>query len=74
MLAEALFGRIEVRGFREVRLHLTDVAIAHGYGAVLPESLGICASARGERDSASLTRLAVRPRSVLENMTRPPGW
>jgi hypothetical protein len=36
MLAVALFERINVRGFREVRLHLTDGAIAHGFGAVFP--------------------------------------
>ena len=48
MLAEALFERIEVRGFREARLHLTDAAIAHGFGAVLPESFAISVSGRGE--------------------------
>jgi hypothetical protein len=71
MLAEALFERIEVRGFREVRLHLTDAAIAHGFGAVLPESFGISVDGRGERGSASLTHLRVRPRFVLENATGP---
>ena len=49
MLAEALFERIEVRGFREARLYLTDAAVAHGFGAVLPERLGISVSGRGER-------------------------
>ena len=49
MLAEALFERIEVRGFREARLHLTDAAIAHGFGTVLPERLRISVSGRGER-------------------------
>ena len=39
MLADALFERIEVRGLREARLHLTDAAIAHGLRAVLPERL-----------------------------------
>ena len=62
MLAEALFERIDVRGFREVRLHLTDAAIAHGFGAVLPESFGISVNGRGERGSASLTHLSARPR------------
>ena len=52
MLAEALFERIEVRGFREVRLHLTDAAIANGFGAVLPERLAISISGRGERARA----------------------
>ena len=36
MLAEALFKRIEVRGFRDVTVRLTDEAIANGFGAVLP--------------------------------------
>jgi hypothetical protein len=74
MLAEALFERIEVRGFREVRLHLTDAAIAHGFRAVLPESFGISVDGRGERDSASLTHLRVRPRFVLENATPSHGF
>jgi hypothetical protein len=69
MLAEALFERIEVRGFREARLHLTDAAIAHGFGAVLPESFGISVSGRGERGRASLAHLRLRPRFVLENVT-----
>jgi hypothetical protein len=69
MLAEALFERIDVRGFRETRLHLTDAAIAHGFGAVLPERLAISVSGRGERGSASLTHLRFRPRFVLENVT-----
>jgi hypothetical protein len=49
MLAEALFTRIEVRGFRDVTVHLTDAAIANGFGAVLPEQFGISVSGRGER-------------------------
>jgi hypothetical protein len=49
MMAEALFERIEARGFREVQLHLTDSAIAHGFGAVIPEKLGISVNGRGER-------------------------
>jgi hypothetical protein len=69
MLAEALFERIEVRGFREARLHLTDAAIAHGFGAVLPESFGISVNGRGERGRASLAHLRFRPRFVLENVT-----
>ena len=72
MLAEAFFERIEVRGFREVRLHLTDAAIAHGFGAVLPESFGISVNGRGERGSASLTHFLLSgPRFVLENVTGP---
>ena len=52
MLAEALFERIEARGFREVRLHLTNAAIAHGFGTVLPQRLAITVSGRGERARA----------------------
>ena len=59
MLAEALFERIEVRGFREVRLHLTDAAIAHGFGAVLPERLAISVSGRGERSRAYTFQMSV---------------
>jgi hypothetical protein len=70
MLAEALFERIDVRGFQEVEIHLTDAAIAHGFGAVLPESFGISVSGRGERGSASLAHLPARPRFVLVNRTR----
>jgi hypothetical protein len=69
MLAEALFERIEVRGFREARLHLTDAAIAYGFGAVLPESFRISVSGRGERGRASLAHLRFRPRFVLETRT-----
>jgi hypothetical protein len=69
MLAEALFERIEARGFREVRLHLTDAAIAHGFGAVLPPQFGRSVRGRGERGSASLTHLRSRPRFVLENVS-----
>lgn len=48
-LAQALFVRIEVRGFREVTLRLTDSAIAHGFGSVLPERFGLSVNGRGER-------------------------
>jgi hypothetical protein len=46
---EALFGRIDVRGFRDVTLHLTDEALSNGFGVVLPERFGISVSGRGER-------------------------
>jgi hypothetical protein len=67
MLAEALFERIEARGFREVQLHLTDTAVTHGFGAVIPEKLGISVNGRGERGSPSLTHVSRRPPFVLEN-------
>lgn len=60
MLAEALFERIEVRGFREVQLHLTDAAIAHGFGAVISESFGISVSGRGERSRPFTIPISVR--------------
>jgi hypothetical protein len=59
MLAEALFVRIEARGFLEARLHLTDAAIAHGLGAVIPERFGICGNGRGERSRASSSDVQV---------------
>jgi DNA invertase Pin-like site-specific DNA recombinase len=50
MLAEALFERIEARGFREATLRLTDTAIAHGFAAVIPERLELTVGyGRGER-------------------------
>jgi DNA invertase Pin-like site-specific DNA recombinase len=49
MLAEALFNRIDVRGFRDATVRLTDEAIANGFGAVLPEQFAISVSGRGER-------------------------
>jgi hypothetical protein len=51
MLAQALFERIEVHGFREAKLRLTDTAVAHGLAAVLPArfELGIVDYGRGER-------------------------
>jgi DNA invertase Pin-like site-specific DNA recombinase len=50
MLAEALFERIDARGFREATLRLTDTAIAHGFAAVIPERLELTVGyGRGER-------------------------
>ncbi len=49
MLAEALFKRVDVRGFREVTLRLTDEAAAPGFGAALPAQFRISVSGRGER-------------------------
>jgi hypothetical protein len=60
MLAQALFERVEVRGFREVTLRLTDAALAHGFGAVLPERVGMSVSGRGERSRAHTSQLIVR--------------
>ncbi len=50
MLAEALFERIEARGFTELTMRLTDSAIAHGFAAAIPERLELfVAYGRGER-------------------------
>jgi hypothetical protein len=59
MLAEAPFDRIEARGFREVRLHLTDAAIAHRFGAVIPERFRTYGNGRGERSRAYTFQVAV---------------
>ncbi len=56
MLTEALCQRIEVRGFQDVTLRLTDEALSNGFGAVLPERFGVSVSGRGERASPSLTQ------------------
>lgn len=64
MLAEALFKRIDVRGFRDVYVRLTDEAIANGFGAVLPEQFGIPVNGRGERNTAVMTDASTTVRFV----------
>lgn len=50
MLAEALFERLDALGFRELRLRLTDTAIAHGFAAAMPKRLELTVgNGRGER-------------------------
>lgn len=50
MLAEALFERIDARGFREATLRLSETAIAHGFAAVIAERLDLTVGyGRGER-------------------------
>jgi hypothetical protein len=49
MLAEAVFERIDVLGFREGTVHLTDTALAHGLSATIPSSLVLSGYGRGER-------------------------
>ena len=49
LLAQALFERIDVLGFAEATVTLTEHASRHGFGAVLPEEIGILVSGRGER-------------------------
>lgn len=60
--------RLDVRGFREVTLRLTDEAAAHGFGAVLPAQFRISVSGRGERASPFVTHLS-RPRFLMINRT-----
>jgi DNA invertase Pin-like site-specific DNA recombinase len=49
LLAQALFERIDVLGMKEAIVTLTEHASRHGFGAVLPEEIGISVSGRGER-------------------------
>lgn len=45
---------------RDVAALVTDAAIAHGLGAVLPERFGISVNGRGESASPSLTKQSLR--------------
>ena len=50
MLAEALFGRIDFLGFKEANIRLTDLAVAHGFAAAIPDRLTVTVGyGRGER-------------------------
>jgi hypothetical protein len=50
MLAESVFERIDVLGFREATIRLTDSAVAHGFAAAIPERLEVTVgNGRGER-------------------------
>ena len=75
-LASALFAKLEAEGYRKMRYLITPDAIELGLSAALPAMLETGGQmggfGRGERDSASLTHLSVRPRFVLENVTGPP--
>jgi len=60
MLAEALFSRIEVLGAREATIHLTNVAVAHGFAAAIPNQIVVVVgNGRGERSQPSGTDLDV---------------
>jgi hypothetical protein len=51
MLAWALFSRIEVMGGREATIHLTDMAVAHGFAAAIPDRIDVTVGyGRGERN------------------------
>jgi hypothetical protein len=73
-LASALFSKIEVEGYQKMRSELTPDARDLGLDAALPAQLEVGAQmggfGRGERGSASLAHLRVRPRFVLVNRTR----
>ena len=56
LLAQALFERIDVLGFAEATVTLTEHASRHGFGAVLPEEIGISVSGRGERSGGCTSR------------------
>ena len=50
MLAEALFERIDVFGAREATIRLTEVAMAYGFAAAIPDRLDVTVGyGRGER-------------------------
>jgi hypothetical protein len=59
LLAQALFERIDVLGMTEATVTLTEHASRHGFGAVLPEEIGISVSGRGERSQADRRDLNV---------------
>jgi hypothetical protein len=75
-LASALFTKLEVEGYQRMRYELTPDAVDLRLGAALPAQLETGSHTggfgRGERGSASLTHLRVRPRFVIENVTAPP--
>jgi hypothetical protein len=55
----------------EATVTLTEHASRHGFGAVLPEEIGISVSGRGERNGASdgTCRIAVRTARRIATMT-----
>lgn len=48
-IAEALFERIDVLGFRRATVRLTDDVVARGLAAGLPDSISLAGKCRGER-------------------------
>ena len=65
LLAQALFERIDVLGFAEATVTLTEHASRHGFGAVLPEEIGIPVSGRGERSQPDTIRVIIHGTSAL---------
>lgn len=71
ILAESLFDRLDVLGFREMVAHPTAHAVARGMLAALPQRMDITVGyGRGERDSPSLTQDRTRPPLIMRNRTR----
>ena len=72
-LASALFTKLEVEGYTKMRYELTPDAATLGLGTALPAQLETGGHTggfgRGERGSASLAHLQIRPRFTLENVT-----
>ena len=72
-LASALFTKLEVEGYQKMTYELTPDVVDLGLGAALPARLETGGHTggfgRGERASASLAHLRLRPRFVLENVT-----
>ena len=72
LLAQALFERIDVLGMTEATVYLTEHASRHGFGAVLPDEIGISVSGRGERDSPSRTHRSLSFLMVNATPREPP--
>jgi hypothetical protein len=70
LLAQALFERIDVLGFAETTVTLTEHASRHGFWAVLPEEIGISVSGRGERSQTDPGDLNVPFRLMRELIGR----
>ena len=67
MLAEALFERIDFLGFKEANIRLTDLAVAHGFAAAIPDRLTVTVgNGRGERRQTTLRHLNVPVRLPLQ--------
>ena len=67
MLAEALFERIDFLGFKEANIRLTDLAVAHGFAAAIPDRLTVTVgNGRGERRQTTLRHLNVPANLPLE--------
>ncbi|MFO7533101.1 MAG: hypothetical protein R6W93_11620 [Candidatus Limnocylindrales bacterium] len=66
MLAEALFDRLDVLGFREMVAHPTAYAVARGLVAALPQRMDITVGyGRGERSSDFTSQLRCETELVV---------